>query len=98
MQPHNKIPRSTKGKQRRYAQTWNNVQDILLTEGGAGSKFGNNRESIISVKKAFEPYLFINVLLCILHAIKSCQKVWNWEEAAPDYLLKLLPACSLLHS
>lgn len=37
--------------------------------------------------------LFINELLCILHAIKSYQKVWNWEEAVPDYLL--LPACSL---
>lgn len=50
---------------------------------------------IISVKKASEAYLFINVLLCILHAIKSYQKVWNWEEAVPDYLLKWLPACSL---
>ena len=100
MQPHNEILCSTKGKQRRYAQAWNNVQDILTVKSeGEKSKFGNNRESlIISVKKASEAYLFINGLLCILHAIKSYRKVWNWEEAAPDYLLKLLPACFLLRS
>lgn len=55
---------------------------------GENSQFGNNRNSIIIfVQRNPKECLSINVLLCMLHVVKTYQKAWNWQQAAPDHCI-----------